>query len=468
MNLLLAIAVLSPVIGATLVLAVNERLYRVVVSTSLGVSLIALVTQPVSFGPWREDRLGWVVAAASLAIATWTILFAARQFAGEARARRILSRSLALVASVVSTDVARTPLALLASWVAVSVLTVLLLQASERTNGVASRASLRFFGVGDGLLVATVLLCLTGSTHGALTAAFTHSVQGWRSLAILAAGSIAAAARAGLTRRGSWVVATINAPTSTSALLHAGVVNAGAILLWRLHTIAGDSVVLSVLLALYCLFVLVRLVPTIHARVDLKGQLASSTVAQMAFMLLALSLGFPLLAITHLIGHGIYKAARFMGAGGAIEQRAMLRRRSERGQQVGLVVRLAGAIGLVVSCVLLGSGQPSEQLAVAGLFGVAAAAMWWLRTSRPLEGAWLLWGLLVAVVALYSLMVSLIALAVGPVAWVSGVRAPWWTLAVVSVSLAGWSSLRRRRTHRTLAAAPTALSPRVAPSAVAA
>ena len=36
MNLLLAIAVLSPVIGATLVLAVNERLSRVVVSTSLG------------------------------------------------------------------------------------------------------------------------------------------------------------------------------------------------------------------------------------------------------------------------------------------------------------------------------------------------------------------------------------------------------------------------------------------------
>ena len=468
MTMLLLAAVMSPALAAAVVAVVPERQFRFVVTVALGASMLAALVGPTSFGWWHDDRLARVVATASLAIALWTILFAIRQFGGERRLRGILATSMTLVTGIVSTDLARSPLALLTSWTLVSALTVVLLRMSERTSGVVSGLAGRVFALGDGLLVAVILPVLGMGAGGALTGSFDHAVHGWRSYAVIAAACVAATARAGLSQRRSWVTATINTPTSTSALLHAGVVNAGAILLWRLHTLAGDPWPLAALLATSCALGLVRLIPLIHARVDLKGQLAASTVAQMAFMLLALSLGLPLLALTHLIGHGVYKAARFMGAGSAIEQRARLRRRRERGALLGNATRVSGAAAIAALCLASGEWLPGETLLVMALFGTAAVAIWWVRSRRPLAGALVLGGALVTVVALYGLVVAGVGRLVGATPWTSGVVSPWWSLTGVVISLTLWSRFKQRATRVARVASLPSATANERPPAVAA
>jgi NADH:ubiquinone oxidoreductase subunit 5 (subunit L)/multisubunit Na+/H+ antiporter MnhA subunit len=48
---------------------------------------------------------------------------------------------------------------------------------------------------------------------------------------------------------------------------------------------------------------------------DFKKVIALSTLRQLAFMGIVLSLGLPLLAFYHLITHAIFKSCLFMGAG---------------------------------------------------------------------------------------------------------------------------------------------------------
>ncbi|MDE3043328.1 MAG: hypothetical protein KGJ10_00695 [Acidobacteriota bacterium] len=396
-------------------------------------------------GPWAGDRLGSLLAIASLFVGLCVCQFVARQFEGESRRRRILAASLATIGGVVATDLAQSLSVLVACWMITSALTVTLLRVSQvtRTAGSSARNAALTFVTGDSvLLLATVS---TYALHGGptLTANSFTPVHGVSGILLLMAGTLAAVARAGLTVRSSWVTATINAPTSTSALLHAGVVNAGALLLWRLHEMAGGVAAIDAALAIICGAVLVALAPKIHARVDLKGQLATSTVSQMAFMLLAMALGFPVLAISHLIGHGVYKASRFMSAGGAIEQRARLRRRLDRGRRLEIFSRGVGAVGLLGVALLVGTRVHPEGLAAMGVFGPAAAVVWWLRTKSPIRGPLVTWLAEVAMLIAYAWIVSMVGQFLRPDAVVTG-TSPWWSLGVVT-TLVALRSVRRER-----------------------
>jgi NADH-quinone oxidoreductase subunit L/NAD(P)H-quinone oxidoreductase subunit 5 len=53
-------------------------------------------------------------------------------------------------------------------------------------------------------------------------------------------------------------------------------------------------------------------------RNDVKGNLAWSTAGQMGFMTVQVAIGALAAALLHVVGHGMYKAALFLGAGGAV------------------------------------------------------------------------------------------------------------------------------------------------------
>ena len=130
--------------------------------------------------------------------------------------------------------------------------------------------------------------------------------------------TLAAAARAAQLPGQSWLAATVTTPTPASAMLHAGLVNAGGFLLVRLAPVFADgpagpalAVTIGLLTALYASTLSLT-------RPDVKGGLAQSTSAQMGFMLMACGLGAYAAAIAHLIGHGLYKASAFLAADGAV------------------------------------------------------------------------------------------------------------------------------------------------------
>jgi len=242
---------------------------------------------------------------------------------------------------------------------------------------------------------------------------------------------VAAIIRAGLGRGRSWVTATISAPTSVSALLHAGVVNAGALLLLRLETITGAPKLYALTIVAACAVTMFLLVPRIRSRIDLKGQLATSTVSQMAFMFAAIALGWPILAVTHLIGHGIYKSARFMGAGSAISSRSTLRRRAPRGSSLSVLSRLAGVGVIALASVPLALLLPSDVSAALLVVAPAAVVVWWSRTKEPTVAPLTLCVLFTVTLVIYALIISGASLLLAPSMPTSVFHAPWWTLGAL-------------------------------------
>lgn len=130
--------------------------------------------------------------------------------------------------------------------------------------------------------------------------------------------AISAFARSAQFMLHTWLPYTMSGPTPVSALMHAGIVNAGGFLINRfapvfLHT---DSV-------LHWVFI-VGLITAIAGSVlmlaqnDVKKALGYSTMGQMGFMIMECGVGAFSLAIFHLIAHGLFKGTLFLSAGGVI------------------------------------------------------------------------------------------------------------------------------------------------------
>lgn len=443
------VPVLLLILGALVAFLGGPKLRRASLA-AVPMALAALVAAHAVGGSgwWVADRLGLVLGVTALVIGLCACRFTLVQFDRERRGGPILAASYLVVASVLAMDLAATSGAIAVAWIATSASTLLLLRAGSAGWGTAvvRRAAVTFALV-DGALLVGLLASGALRGHALATTVGTHgpALHGLAAVLLLAGVAAAAVGRAGMALNGSWVEATIATPTSVSALLHAGVVNAGALLLLRLAPLAGPARWFQLGLALACGVVLIVLAPRIDSRVDLKGQLAASTISQMAFMLLAIALGWPLLALTHLIGHGLYKAGRFMGSGGAIASRARLRRRAPAGRSLDGPVRLLGAATIVTVAAIAGIAQGGDVLAAMAVMGPAAAWVWWVRTREPIRRPVPAVGWLVLGLALYGAVVRGAEVLLGGAIAPEVLRAPWWTLGACVAIVTASAALRRDR-----------------------
>jgi NADH-quinone oxidoreductase subunit L len=112
-----------------------------------------------------------------------------------------------------------------------------------------------------------------------------------------------------------WLPDFLYAPTPVTALLHAGIINAGGFLLARLAPLydlypATLHLVFAVGLLTTLLGSSMMLVQN-----DIKKTLGYSTIGQMGFMIMECGLGAYGLAIFHLIAHGLFKGTIFLNSG---------------------------------------------------------------------------------------------------------------------------------------------------------
>ncbi len=160
-------------------------------------------------------------------------------------------------------------------------------------------------------------------------------------LATAAAGLLALAAvlKSAQFPAHGWLTEVMETPTPVSALLHAGVINAGGFLLIRFADVMLQApgvlaalVVVGGFTALFGSLVMLT-------QPAVKTSLAWSTVAQMGFMIFECGLGLFPLALLHLVAHSLYKAHSFLASGGAVERVAAIRRPGP------VAVPGAGAVG---------------------------------------------------------------------------------------------------------------------------
>jgi len=116
-----------------------------------------------------------------------------------------------------------------------------------------------------------------------------------------------------------WLIQVMEAPTPVSALLHAGIVNAGAFLVIRMSPVMSHSATALGLLAVIGLITLALASLVMLTQTSVKVSLAWSTTAQMGFMLLECGLGLYSLAMLHLVAHSLYKAHAFLASGSSVD-----------------------------------------------------------------------------------------------------------------------------------------------------
>ncbi|MDZ4848056.1 MAG: proton-conducting transporter membrane subunit [Pirellulaceae bacterium] len=120
----------------------------------------------------------------------------------------------------------------------------------------------------------------------------------------------------------TWLPLTMETPTPVSALMHAGIVNAGGYLIIRTSPLLVIQPWAMTLLAVVGGFTACFAAIVMMTQTSVKKKLAYSTIAQMGFMLLQCGLGAFSAAMLHILAHSLYKAHAFLSSGSVMQQRA--------------------------------------------------------------------------------------------------------------------------------------------------
>ncbi len=152
-----------------------------------------------------------------------------------------------------------------------------------------------------------------------------------------------------------WLIEVMETPTPVSALLHAGIINAGGFLLLRFSGIVGLSTPALDVLVLVGGFTALFGSVVMLTQSSVKVSLAWSTIAQMGFMMLQCGLGAWSAALLHIVAHSLYKAHAFLSSGSVIDLARASWSPSPGGQphpaRIGIAVGLVLAVTLLVATV---------------------------------------------------------------------------------------------------------------------
>ncbi len=120
----------------------------------------------------------------------------------------------------------------------------------------------------------------------------------------------------------TWLPLTMETPTPVSALMHAGIVNAGGYLIIRTSQLEALTPWALTTLAVLGGFTACFAATVMLTQTSVKKALAYSTIAQMGFMLLQCGLGAYSSAMLHILAHSLYKAYAFLSSGSVVASRA--------------------------------------------------------------------------------------------------------------------------------------------------
>lgn len=268
------------------------------------------------------DRLSGTMLVLVTGISTLVHAFATRYMDSDPRYARFFFWLSVVTAAVVAVVLANSLVVLAVGWIGVSIcLYQLQTHACDRPAAmVAARFMRTSFIVGDaGIVCACIVLGLANGSMR-LDTIIGRAAQLPSGLVLLAVAflTIAAFSKSSQFPLHRWLPETMEAPTPVSALMHAGIVNAGGFLLARFSPLVAHAP--SAALVIFIVGAATALWGTscMMVRSDVKRGLAYSTVGQMGYMTLQCGLGAFAAAILHLFAHGIFKATLFLGSGYAV------------------------------------------------------------------------------------------------------------------------------------------------------
>lgn len=368
-----------------------------------------VTTTPVGYGALAFASFVDPVAVTMLVLVSsigWVVIrFANTYLDGEARQGPFIGWLCLTLASVLLFVQAGTLAQLVLAFVGTSLFLQRLLLFYGERPGARRAARKKFFSarLGDVALIgaAVALYAAFGTGDIAALSAAARNLEA-TPLIVFAAALLALAAlvKSAQFPLHGWLTEVMETPTPVSALLHAGVINAGGFLLIRF----ADVMVLApaVLAGLVVIGGFTALLGSLVMLTQpaVKTSLAWSTVAQMGFMLFQCGLALFPLALLHIVAHSLYKAHAFLRSGSAVDGVASIRRPGPIAVPGLRSVARAFALALLVYIVValaFGLEGKSAQAIVLGailIFGVAyllaqglADAAPWALTRRTMVSA---------------------------------------------------------------------------------
>ncbi|MEM7543973.1 MAG: proton-conducting transporter membrane subunit [Pseudomonadota bacterium] len=190
-----------------------------------------------------------------------------------------------------------------------------------------------------------------------------------------------------------WLTEVMEAPTPVSALLHAGIINSGGVLLIGAAGLMQHSPGAMAALVMVGGFTALFGAAVMLTHSAIKTSLAWSTVSQMGFMLLQCGLGLWALALLHIVAHSLYKAHAFLSSGGAVTAVAAIRRPGPVAvpsfgtvlKSFGLALVLYAIIAALFTVILGPKTAQALALGAILIFGVAYLVAQGLADMAPAE-----------------------------------------------------------------------------------
>ena len=404
------------------------------------------------------DRLAAVLLLLIFGVSAVVQVFALRYLHGDPRASWFTGGAGLLTAASAGLATASTLIGLAVCWTLAGVALCLLLgtywQLPDARGGV--RRTAKAFLIGDLALWTAVGLATAAWGRIELGEIDTGRFSGPVLPAVACLVVLAALSRSAQIPFHHWLPATLAAPTPVSALLHAGVVNAGGILLIRLSMLANDDLARG-------LTILAGAATMIYGAVimlvkpDIKGALAHSTAAQMGFMILTCGLGLWAATVIHLVAHGFYKATLFLSSGSAI---ARYRRqealpppdprpaRRHRWAHIAVAVglpTLALAAGIAVVPIPPGEHAAEQALLIFAWVTGSTVTWGWFKHRAGFAGAVTAAGFLIPAAVGYVGIISVVSRYLTPALPPPGLSVTTvWTITAAALGLLGILAALRR------------------------
>jgi NAD(P)H-quinone oxidoreductase subunit 5 len=454
-QLALAGGLLAPALGGLAVMALPRRSLRgpqvaaAAAWTAAGLAMVAAIgvgvhgpvllafgrsdTQPVL--GLVADRLTVTLLVTVFGIGAVVQSFSLRYLRADDRRRVFFAGASMLLAAMGVVAASATVAGVVVGWVLAGAAFVVIVGYRPDLPGVAATVARtrRAFLIGDvaliGALAVVILQAgnveLAGSSGVAEAAAHLGSLR----LVVALAVVVAALTRCAQGPLGGWLPGTVAAPTPVSALLHAGFVNGGGILLIRLGALSSDSAVAMGLAFAVAGLSAIGATAVMARRADVKTDLAYSTMGQMGFMVAECAVGACGAAVVHLVGHAFYKATLFLGSGGGVRRPGRVGPGPDTGFSAvraavaaGAGLAAAGVVALVPGA--LGHRGTGPLLVFVAASAGLAAWSWWTPRSILMSG-WV--AALLVGSALYGLVAGALASWVQPAlpSVGAGVLDPW-------------------------------------------
>lgn len=314
---------------------------------------------------WKE--LGFALRLDVLSVSILTMIsilgyiilrFSANYLEGERRKGAFFTRLAITIASVELLILSGNLFQIFFFWVITSIcLHSLLIFYRNRPQAVAAaRKKYIVARLGDISLLAAIICIYLSMGTGDLEAIFNatqssdfamNGLLNWATGLLV----VAAALKSAQFPTHGWLIEVVETPTPVSALLHAGLLNAGPFLMVRMSFLMIESSVASMMLII--IGGLTALIASVIflTQPSVKVSLGYSSVAHMGFSLLMCGFGVYTAAILHVVAHSFYKAHAFLSSGSAID--VIRARKIALPKRKGSIPRIALSIAMALGVYFL-------------------------------------------------------------------------------------------------------------------